>query len=172
MNNLREIVQNDRPYSLGFSMRADYDSRVTDLRNLKINYLIKDRIKDRKIHIVKRHTNNEWRLCKPYQKVVLELSIEDRFHKLAKNWKNETGGFSLAASKINNDHYFSIIGLGLIYRDKIIKLILEDLKNSTVYWHYALRKITNENIVPREFQTNVQKTRDLWLNWGREQGII
>ncbi|MES2649610.1 MAG: hypothetical protein V4717_22215 [Bacteroidota bacterium] len=100
------------------------------------------------------------------------LSIEERFNHLAKEWKMETKGLSLAASKITNDHYLAIIGLGVTYGDRIVKLILNDLSNSTAYWHYALKKITNQNPVPKEFITDVDRTRHFWLEWATENRMI
>ena len=98
--------------------------------------------------------------------------IDRMFYELANNWKNETKGFSLAASKINNQNYMTIIGLGTVYPDKITKLILTDLQNAPSYWHYALKKITHKNPVPKELNANIEKTREIWLKWGLENSKL
>lgn len=138
----------------------NYDFGKRTSRSIKISYLTKPK---------KRHLGDELRFSKIYKEVVINsLPIEKKFQELSDRWKNETKGFSLAASKINNTNYLTIIGLGVTFPDKITKLILKDLKQSSSYWHYALKKITNANPVPKEFSTDIKKTRDFWLTWAYE----
>lgn len=138
----------------------NYDFGKRTSRSIKISYLTKPK---------KRLLGDEWGFSKNYGEVVINsLPIEKKFQELTDRWKNETKGFSLAASKINNTNYLTIIGLGVTFPDKITKLILKDLKQSSSYWHYALKKITNANPVPKEFSANATKTRDFWLQWAYE----
>ncbi|MFT3909942.1 MAG: hypothetical protein QM737_10985 [Ferruginibacter sp.] len=97
---------------------------------------------------------------------------EEQFFELAQNWKIETSIYSIAAKKISNSNYMGIIGLGVTYGEPIIKLILEDLKKGVEYWHYALKKITNQNPVPTGSVNNLQTVRNEWLKWGIENEII
>ena len=115
--------------------------------------------------------NNHWDITKK-PAPVKEISIEDKFYVAAKNWKKETSIYSFGSRKITNKHYVNIIGLGVVYGEPIIKIILEDLKNGTEFWHYALKKITNTNPVPKGDVNNLQKVRAAWLAWGEEKNLI
>ena len=106
------------------------------------------------------------------QKPVFATSPDDQFIQLAANWKNETKGLSQIASKINNKNYFTIIGMGVSNPDRITKLILQDLQKGNSYWHYALKKITNANPVPKGLATNIEQTSKFWLQWGTENNKI
>lgn len=115
--------------------------------------------------------NNHWDITKK-PVPAKEISIEDKFYIAAKNWKKETSIYSFGSRKITNEHYVSIIGLGVVYGEPIIKIILQDLKKGTEFWHYALKKITNANPVPKGDVNNLQKVRVAWLAWGEEKNLI
>lgn len=156
-----EIIKHDKTCWNENIGEQNYDLGKRTSRNIKIHYLAKPK---------RKHLSGEWGFSKNHSEVVKNnlMPIEKKFQELSNKWKNETKGFSLAASKINNTNYLTIIGLGVTFPDKITKLILKDLEQSSSYWHYALKKITNINPVPKEFSANTKKTRDFWLKWANE----
>lgn len=99
-------------------------------------------------------------------------NIKFLFLHLAKQWKSETAFYSVVYHKYTNRNYLSIIGLGLVLKEPIVKLILDDLMSGTEYWHFALKSITNANPVPRGSINNLKKVRDAWLEWGNKHGFI
>lgn len=99
-------------------------------------------------------------------------SVEERFYALARNWKRGTAISSLGIDKITYPDYLTIIGLGITYKDQIIRLILEDLEKKEEYWHYALKSITNENPVPKGKVNNLRIVRQSWLEWGKQKQLI
>lgn len=111
-------------------------------------------------------------VVKIYNQDRIDLSVEDEFYNAAKTWKKETVIYSFVSRKITNNNYVNIIGLGVVYGEPIIKLILQDLQKGTEFWHYALKKITNDNPVPKGDVNNLQKVRDAWLAWGKEKQMI
>lgn len=117
--------------------------------------------------IRRKRNNKEWGIGKSFFILVQNKSIEEKFIELSDKWKNETKGFSQAASKINNTNYLTIIGLGIIYPEKVTKLILMDLQIQSSYWHYALKKITQQNPIPKGLGTNIEKARQYWLEWAK-----
>lgn len=64
--------------------------------------------------------------------------------------------------------YQRIIGMG----PAALPLILDSLRREPEHWYWALEAITGENPVPPEDRGDIQKTADLWVAWGREQGLI
>jgi hypothetical protein len=97
-----------------------------------------------------------------------ETDITKMFWTVAHKWKRETAMSSIVYDKITNPYYMQIIGMGITFKDKVIKLILEDLKGGTEHWHYALKSITNQNPVPKGQVNNLKIVRESWLKWGEE----
>lgn len=106
------------------------------------------------------------------QENLVDASVEDQFISLTKRWKRETMMSSLAAEKIKNLNYQTIIGLGVTFKEKVIHLILKDLEENIEYWHYALKSITGYNPVPKGMVNNLDAVRDYWIKWGKENKKI
>lgn len=98
--------------------------------------------------------------------------IEKRFFELAKAWKNQTAGYSLAGKKITNANYMDIIGMGVTLGNPVIKLILRDLQKGPEFWHFALKSITKQNPVPKENINDLRKVREAWLDWGEQNNLL
>jgi hypothetical protein len=120
----------------------------------------------------KRKGEDDWKISRRCAIAIPSKSVEERFFELAKQWKRETAYSSLANEKVTNQNYSTIIGMGITFKDKIIKLILQDLERYEEYWHYALKSITNENPVPKGRVNNLSIVRECWLNWGKENQLI
>lgn len=126
----------------------------------KSEFTLDCNIRDNDRYIIKKHA------------VKKEISIEEKFNVAARNWKKETSVYSFVSRKITNSNYVNIIGLGVVYGEPVIKIILEDLKKGTEFWHYALKKITNDNPVSKGDVNNLQKVREAWLAWGVKKNLI
>jgi hypothetical protein len=95
-------------------------------------------------------------------------SLEVRFCSLASRWKAEIGPDSSLSNITNNMNYLRIIAMG----EEAIPLILRELQREPAPWFVALRAITGEDSVDRDFPGNFRKKADAWLRWGFENGYI
>lgn len=100
------------------------------------------------------------------------FSFDEQFLTLAKRWKKETAMFATAYDKINHPNYLTIIGMGMLNRNRILTLILEDLQKGPDFWHYALKSITQQNPVPNGMVNNLSVVRSAWLQWGQDHQIL
>jgi len=73
-------------------------------------------------------------------------SIEERFRRLATEWKEQSRYLSNTAQMAMLKPYQRIIGLGL----PVVPLILEELNREPNQWFWALEAITEQNPVPPE----------------------
>jgi hypothetical protein len=87
-------------------------------------------------------------------------SAEERFHRLAEQWKQESFFMSSITDKVKLASYQKIIGMGWA----AVPLILEDLKRKAQHWFPAP--------VPPEDAGNVKKMAEAWISWGRRNAII
>jgi hypothetical protein len=93
---------------------------------------------------------------------------EDQFGALSKQWREEVGAESSLSKITGNMNYLRIISLG----KKAVPLILRDLQREPAPWFLALRAITGEQNVGREYAGNFKQMADSWISWGREKGYI
>ena len=94
--------------------------------------------------------------------------LETRFRALADQWRRETGGLSSISQMAAHPAHQEIIEMG----PAAIPLLLRELQERGGHWFMALRALSGENPVPREFAGRIPKMRELWLEWGREKGYI
>lgn len=95
-------------------------------------------------------------------------SINERFSRLAKEWKEATI-FTSSVTRIATDPaYQQIIGMGA----DAVPLILEELARETDHWFWALHAITGVDPTAAEDAGNVESMAASWLNWGRGQGYL
>jgi len=97
-----------------------------------------------------------------------ELRIEEEFCSLVDTWREETGMYSSISSKVQHPAYKRIIEMG----EKALPLILRELRDRPAYWFEALKAISKQTPVPPSDRTDVMRTRELWLNWGKERGLL
>jgi hypothetical protein len=90
------------------------------------------------------------------------------FSELAVQWKEDTWFLSSSAQISRHPAYRKIIDMG----DTVISLILEDLRRAPDQWFAALSAITGLNPVPEDDAGIVEKMRDAWLQWGRQNNFI
>ena len=94
---------------------------------------------------------------------------EQRFQRLASQWKSETVLHSKVSKRILHPAYQRIIGMG----QSAIAFILRDLAdNGPDDWFWALTAITDENPVSQEMAGNMRAMTEEWLKWGRQAGYL
>ena len=87
----------------------------------------------------------------------------ERFHRLAREWKEQSRYLSNSAHMALLRPYQRIIGMGL----PVVPLILEELRREPDQWFWALEAITGENPVPPEAAGVVTQMAQAWVDWGR-----
>jgi site-specific recombinase XerC len=92
----------------------------------------------------------------------------ERFRSLAQQWRRETQWLSSTTEIAMNPAYQAIIGMGA----EALPLILEDLRQNSGHWYWALKAISNEDpVVPRD-RGSVKKMKSAWLQWGETKGLV
>ena len=94
-----------------------------------------------------------------------EASVEERFRRLAAEWKEQSRYLSNTAQMAMLKPYQRIIGLGL----PVVPLILEELNREPNQWFWALEAITEQNPVPPEAQGKVRMMAQAWIEWGKHK---
>src|SRR5476649_353725 len=93
-------------------------------------------------------------------------TVEERFQRLAAEWKEQARYLSNTARMAMLPPYQRIIGMGM----PVVPLILEDLRHEPHHWFWALEAITEQNPVPPESLGKIQEMANAWVQWGQQQG--
>ena len=96
------------------------------------------------------------------------LTTTERFHRLTAEWKQQAAYLSDTRRMAILRPYQAIIGMGL----PVVPLILAELRDDPHYWFWALEAITDAHPLPNDANGVVERMREAWLSWGREQGLI
>lgn len=67
-----------------------------------------------------------------------------------------------------NPAYQAIIGMGA----EALPMILEDLRQNSGHWFWALKAISNEDPVVPSDRGSVKKMKNAWLQWGEVKGLV
>ena len=94
--------------------------------------------------------------------------VGERFRKLADLWRKETGMHSSMSKRLGHPAYREIIALG----EKVLPLILRELRDRPDHWFEALKAITKQTPVTAEERADPKKARAAWLRWGKDRGLI
>ncbi len=94
--------------------------------------------------------------------------FKDTFDRLAAQWRDETGMYSLSAQKVMNLSYLEIIAMG----DRVIPLILEELRQKGGHWFWALEVLAKGSPVPPTDVGNINRMKSAWIQWGIQRRII
>ena len=94
--------------------------------------------------------------------------VEQRFQRLAAQWKKEARFLSNTAQMALLKPYQRIVGMGM----PVVPLVLRELQREPNHWFWALEAITEENPVPPDAAGNVRLTAEAWIEWGRRHGHI
>jgi hypothetical protein len=94
--------------------------------------------------------------------------LEELFAKLAEQWHDETGMYSISRQKVAHPAYLRIIGLG----PRAIPLIIEDMRTNGGWWFDALEALTGQNPASNVDRGKPLEMQAAWLAWAATQGII
>ena len=99
--------------------------------------------------------------------------LEATFNELARIWRKETGFHSNDYFIVSHPAYQQIIEMG----EAVLPLIFREMETSGGHWFWALRAITGANPEPPPKKLpagwvglDIKAIREVWLQWGREQG--
>lgn len=97
-----------------------------------------------------------------------EQSLNERFLRLADEWKSGTAGLSSPRAIAGHPAYQKIIAIG----KPVLPLIFRDLKSNGGWWYPALRTLTGANPVPEQAKGEPPLNDEYWLRWAQENGYI
>ena len=83
-------------------------------------------------------------------------------------WKDETAFTSSLSEIILHPSYQRIIGMG----PEVVPLILNDLREESAFWFWALTSITGENPITEEIEGSIEEMRKAWLDWGKQENFL
>lgn len=95
-------------------------------------------------------------------------TLAERFRQLANRWRAETSWLSSTTAIATHPAYQEIIGMG----EAALPFILEDLRNNSGHWYWALKAISKEDPVPPRDRGAIKKMKAAWLRWGRTKGLV
>lgn len=98
------------------------------------------------------------------QAVSPSLDAEEKFQRLARQWRKETRHLSSVKTISINEAYQKIIGMG----KAALPFILRDLQRTRGHWLWALNAIADEN--PAANAEEFDESVEAWLEWGKNQG--
>lgn len=114
------------------------------------------------------YPDSEWLSDRPKYDLAEQLSVEQRFQKLADEWSRETSHISSTNDLINDRRYQAIIDLGW----PVVPYLLSDLRSRKRFWFPALAAITGVRPFDRSDLSSPRRMVDAWLRWGKWKGLI
>jgi hypothetical protein len=95
-------------------------------------------------------------------------TARDRFQQLCRRWRADTRWLSSTTQIAMHPAYQEIIGMGEV----ALPFILEDLRDHSGHWYWALKAISKEDPVPPRDRGAIKKMKAAWLRWGRAKGLV
>ncbi len=92
----------------------------------------------------------------------------ERFDRLVRRWREETKWLSSTTEIAMHPAYQAIIGMG----PEALPMIIDDLRDNSGYWYWALQAISNEEPVPPCDRGVINRMKAAWLRWAEEKGIV
>ncbi|HEY9851580.1 MAG TPA: hypothetical protein V6D28_19070 [Leptolyngbyaceae cyanobacterium] len=111
-------------------------------------------------------TQRENHTTNPIKNTEIDPEIVNKFYALAQQWENEVAGMSSTAQMSQHPNYQEIIRMG----EKVVPLLLLELRKNPLYWLTALSTITGENPIKAEQRGRVKQMASAWIEWGRNHG--
>lgn len=96
------------------------------------------------------------------------LTVEERFHKLADEWSCETGSSSSMMATTRHPKYAEIIDLGW----DVLPVMLMDLQTNHRFWFPALYEITHVRPFDESDVGNGKRMIQAWVEWGKRKKLI
>ena len=94
-------------------------------------------------------------------------TLSKRFLELKERWRQETAFTSSPRDLFLHSAYQKIIGLG----PEAVPLVLAELRDEPGLWLWALQAMNRDNPIPDDFKGGIEQVAELWLEWGRRNGI-
>jgi len=104
----------------------------------------------------------------PFSIALSVSKMERRFLNRVNQWKEDIGAESSLSIIMGNDNYLEIISMG----DAVIPLILRELQREPAPWFLALRVLTGQKDIGKEYPGNFRKMAQAWIEWGKAKGYI
>ncbi len=99
----------------------------------------------------------------------LHENVENKFQRLSRQWKHDTGHMSMGSRIVAHPAYLEIIAIG----KAAIPLILGDLAMEPNHWFSALSAIAGDGPnISEEDRGNIMKISQAWLEWGKSKKYI
>ena len=134
----------------------------------KIDYLIKKGF-ERHTYVI--YGNSTFKL-EPSVHVKLDSAsisyVEEKFHRLASEWKKETAHLSSVTDIVLHPKYQNIIGMG----ETVLPFLFKEMQREPDHWFWALRSITEANPTKPEDAGNLRKLTESWLNWAKNKSYL
>lgn len=92
----------------------------------------------------------------------------ERFNRLARRWREDTQWLSSTTDIVMHPDYQAIIGMG----PEALPMIVEDLRDNSGHWYWALKAISNEDPVPPSDRGAIKRMKTAWLRWAEQKGIV
>jgi hypothetical protein len=108
------------------------------------------------------------KLSESHPNVGREVTVSERFHRLAAEWKAQSRFLSNSAQMAMLRPYQQIIGMVAA----VVPLILDELRREPDQWFWALESITEQNPVPPEAMGKVRLMAQAWVTWGEQRGML
>lgn len=96
------------------------------------------------------------------------VELEQEFHRLAEQWREETEHLSSITKQVMNFNYQRIIGMG----PEVLPILFRELERKPSYWFWALKAITGEDPTNPEDAGNIERMTESWLEWARRRGYL
>ena len=94
-------------------------------------------------------------------------SDAEKFYSLAEAWRQDVRFTSSLTQMILHPTYQRIIGMGVA----AVPFLLRELERKPDHWFWALHAITGADPVEPEDRGKLRKMAEVWLTWGKEQGL-
>ncbi len=92
-------------------------------------------------------------------------TLEQRFHRLAKAWKEGRNSLSTAKRMAAHPAYQEIIAMA----EAVVPLIVAELERKPDHWFIALHAITGASPVPESVRGDLTAMAEAWIRWWREK---
>ena len=99
-------------------------------------------------------------------RTVFRHEIEQKFRRLADQWREETEHLSSITKASMHPAYQRIIGMG----HDAIPLLLRELQDDPDHWFWALNAITEQD--PAQSEDTFDGAVRAWLRWGKANGYL
>ena len=97
--------------------------------------------------------------------------LKDTFQALAQTWRRETEHQSSINRIVSHRNYQDIIRLAFRFgSERVIALVLRELKKRPNYWFMALETLTGESFHQADGDFNREVRA--WLKWGQSHGYL